>query len=273
MKAFMRKHPLAVALVCLVAGFAVLRIPVPNILWKAALQLAVAAVMMGVMVLMSGKRSLARVAEGAGSTLHRCSYLLILSLVIGVLAIWELLMAGSYTKEGLAGRELQSLILCLSIGLVEESMCRGVLLSGFLRKIGGWTRRGVAAAVVLSSLIFGFLHVVDYALGGSYDASGIVQALLKTLQSGMVGLLFAAVYMRDQNLWAVALVHALSDFLLMQGTIFMGTPASGYVSSGALGTAKIIGYVVSLLLYTPLLVTAVKLIKEQELPEYGVFKT
>lgn len=80
--------------------------------------------------------------------------------------------------------------------LLEETICRGVVL-GSLRE-----RYGVVAAWVLSSAFFGVLHV---------------QPLL-VVNAFVLGLIFGFVYLATDSLWSVIILHALNNlvsYLLM----------------------------------------------------------
>ncbi len=270
MKEFMRKRPILVALVCLGIGIAAIKLPVYNIPGLSVVRFVMTAIMFGVIAVMGGGGSLLRVREGAADTLRKSIYPLILAVLMGALMVMAALFGNMMNTEGLAATEFKFLILCASIGLFEESLFRGVLFSGLLRKMGG-TRKGILGAVLLSSLIFGFVHVEDYIFGGSYDLVGCVQSVLKILQSGALGFLLAALYMKNKNMWMIALVHGLNDFFPMQAVILGNASLGNYVGSGEGGVILIGIYLVYFLLYIPVIISSVRIIKKQELPEYGVF--
>lgn len=75
--------------------------------------------------------------------------------------------------------------------LLEETICRGVVL-GSLRE-----RYGVVAAWVLSSAFFGVLHV---------------QPLL-VVNAFVLGLIFGFVYLATDSLWSVIVLHALNNLI------------------------------------------------------------
>lgn len=271
MKEFMRKHPIPVAVVCLAMGIAAIHLPVHDIPGLSVVRFVMTAILFGVITAMGGGGSLRRVREGAADTLRKSVYPLILAVLMGALMVAAAISGNSMNTEGLAVKEIEFLILCASIGLFEESLFRGVLFSGLLRKMGG-TRKGILWAVLLSSLIFGFVHVEDYIFGGSYDLIGCVQSLLKILQSGALGFLLAALYMKNKNMWMIALVHGINDFFPMQAAIMGNASLGNYVGSGEGGIILAGVYLFYFLLYIPVLITSVRIINRQELPEYGIFK-
>ena len=68
------------------------------------------------------------------------------------------------------------------------------------------------------------------------------------------------------------MVHTLNDFFLMQVMMFSDMSLGGYVEAGGDGIRTIITYVIQLIIYIPALVKAAKILKEIEVPEYGVFE-
>lgn len=273
---FLRKYPLLIALVALVIGLWGVQLPVNDTIPSVGafcLRIVLFAIMIGIMILMGAKNPLASM-KGFGFSICKSLYILILMLVLGVLITLSfLLMNGA--PENIIRQELAYLLFCCSVGLFEESLFRGVILNALLRNMGD-TRKGVVWAAILSSLIFGFVHVYTYFLGGSYDIIGIAQVILKTLQAASLGLLLAALYINNRNFWAIALVHALNDYFLMQAAIFSDTSSDvgigSYVQSGSDGTQAVIAYTIFLLLSIPVIISAFKILKKAEIPEYGVFK-
>ena len=103
-----------------------------------------------------------------------------------------------------AGGLLYWLVLCVAIGFSEELVFRGYLL----RQAIAWIRRsgasqGAAASlgVVLTSVLFGSLHVYE----------GVGGAIL----IGVLGAMYAVVALWRGNLRAVIVAHVLQDFLTM----------------------------------------------------------
>ena len=269
----MRKHPILVAIIGLIIGVAsIVYIPIDKDgpLSMALLRIVLSAIMIGIMILMGARKSLSNVKEGFSYTLRKNRYLLILALILGMLVFIPGVLNFGFSKDLLI-KELSYFMLCITIGLFEESLFRGIVFQGILRKTGN-THKGIWEAIIVSSIIFGAVHVYTYIVGGSHDLTGIIESIGKTLQTGVIGVLLAAVYLKTKNLWATALVHTLNDFFLMQAIMFTNNTLGNYVTSGSDGIRTIIIYVVQVLLYVPALVKATKIIKEMEVPEYGVFE-
>ena len=262
-----RKHSILVAIIGLVIGVGgILYVPFNDgPLQMTLLRIVLAAIMIGIMLVMGAKKSLQKVKEGFGFTLRKSSYILILAFLLGMLVFIPGFLNYGFSKDLLI-KELSYFILCITIGLF-----RGVLFQGLLRKTGD-THKGIWISIIISSLIFGFVHVYTYVIGGNYDLIGIIESIGKTLQTGAIGVLLAAVYLKTKNFWAVALVHTLNDFLLMQVIMFTDTSLGSYVSSGETGVIAIISYIIQFLLYVPALVKATHIIKDIKVPEFGVFE-
>lgn len=116
---------------------------------------------------------------------------------------------------------------------------RGIVLNLFADRFSN-TRRGVLAAIILSSVIFGAAHIPN-VLSGVPLSSALIQALQATL----LGVLFAAIYLRSGNLWICIIIHALVDF--------GGLMASGIFGNGdmtdMIGSLSVLNLVVTVPLF------------------------
>ena len=154
-------------------------------------------------------------------------------------------------------------VICIGIGLAEEGVFRGLILNGLLARMGT-TRSGMTAAVVISSFIFGAMHCRFDAFGLS--ALGLVQNGLKLLQAGMLGFFLAVIVVRTRNLWWAVVVHALNDFVLLflSNGIARAPITIEYVSANE-PMANIILYLIVYVLYIPMMVGSVNMLRESEL--------
>lgn len=102
------------------------------------------------------------------------------------------------------GQRVQSVV---GSGLLEETIFRGFLLVQVYALCRGrlGRERALAWAVVLSSAYFGLCHIPAGLRGGLsvLEASGFA------LYSGLVGAMFAVLYLRTGNLFVAAGAHAL----------------------------------------------------------------
>ncbi len=164
-----------------------------------------------------------------------------------------------------------SLLFCVAIGFFEEGMVRGLILNGLLSRMGT-TRKGIVWACIISSLVFGLLHV-DITRIGEVTALEFAQGFLKVVQTGMYGFALAAVICKTGELTSAALLHCLDDWLLFVLTFIMGGPIeTEYVSSGTEeGTIMAVIYLVCIVLYIPLVVRAAHTLKDIDVPNRGAF--
>lgn len=119
-----------------------------------------------------------------------------------------------------AGRLLFLAAVALMTGFAEEVVFRGVALRALLP--GGALR-----AAVLSSAIFGLLHLANLTAGADPVATG-----LQVVFAGLFGFAAAAPRLVTGTLWPLVAIHALQDFLAFWsagGLAEKATPKAGEV--------------------------------------------
>ena len=89
---------------------------------------------------------------------------------------------------------------------LEEIWMRGLVLNILLRKLGD-TRKGVITAVFVSSAIFGFGHIFNIL--DPRTEPNLLYMLGFCLFAMMIGVFYAALYLRTKTLWAPIILHAL----------------------------------------------------------------
>lgn len=202
-----------------------------------------------------------------------CWWLLLIDFVILGLTLFSAFTDGDTLTDNWLLLFILSAILCLGIGLSEEGLFRGLLLHGLLAKMGV-SKKGVVWAIIISSVVFGLFHVLP-ADPSEFTPLGILQMILKTAQTGLCGVIWAAVVIHYDDIWGAAIVHALSDFLLIFPDIIFGYMDSAlstdYVSTDEEAMATIMVYVVFIALYIPLIVRSIKVIRQMETPDMGAF--
>lgn len=95
---------------------------------------------------------------------------------------------------------------CLAIGLFEELAFRGVI---FLLLAEGrhTTRGGLFWSLVLSSAVFGGVHLVNLFAG-----AGIGGVILQIGYSFLIGAMCSVVLLKTRNVWLCVVLHAIYDF-------------------------------------------------------------
>lgn len=94
---------------------------------------------------------------------------------------------------------------CLTVGAFEETVFRGILLPLFIRNFSP-TRRGVFWAVVLSSALFGAVHLVNL-LSGNVGA-----VVMQIGYSFLIGAMCAIALLLTHNLGVSVVLHAAFNF-------------------------------------------------------------
>jgi uncharacterized protein len=94
-------------------------------------------------------------------------------------------------------------VLCLFVGIAEEGLFRGLILNMLLPK-------GIWRAVLLSSLLFGSVHILNVFVGFPLN-----DVLLEMLSALAIGMFLAAVRLRTNSLRPGIIAHCLWDLPLV----------------------------------------------------------
>lgn len=237
-------------------------------------EIVIGIITLALMALIGGVSVIRPSGQGVGFSLRKAIYLLIIAAVSGLISVSAQISAGTPLVDNWFGPVIALLVLDLFVGIFEEGMCRGLLLNGLLGSMGK-TRTGMIWAVVISSLVFGLIHVVaQIADPASMTLLGWAQILGKTLQAGLVGFLLAAIYLKTHNIWCGVIVHGLNDFLIMVAGVAFGASSIGvYVQTDpTLALIEAIVYAVFTLISIPFAVTGMKILKRIQVPQNGFYK-
>ncbi|MCR3905555.1 MAG: CPBP family intramembrane metalloprotease [Tenericutes bacterium] len=109
----------------------------------------------------------------------------------------------------------------LSVGFFEEIIFRGMILVFLLDKFKE-EKNGVMISIILSSLIFGFIHVLNIFNGASVNST-----MLQIGYSFLVGMMWAVLFLKTGNLWLTMLLHATFNFF-GQVMFYLGTVDGRY---------------------------------------------
>ena len=105
-------------------------------------------------------------------------------------------------------------------GVSEEFLCRGVLFHTIYNK-----SKSIQKAALMSSAIFGVIHLINMV------RAPIIETFALVIFAFGFGVLFAAIYVRCENLWAVVLLHAFFNFVTGAANIL--TPIELISANGA----------------------------------------
>lgn len=117
------------------------------------------------------------------------------------------------------------LLLQLAIGLVEETVFRGVIL-GCLE-----SRYNKPIAALVSSLLFAAMHLIGHHL----DIASTIQVLIT---GTIVGILFSLITFESNSIWNSAIVHGIWNFVIAGGILHIGTTANLSASFNFILSAK-----------------------------------
>ena len=304
-QSFFGRHAFATGLVLYVLGYAMFYgaevltqlLGFSGIEAAIAARIIIVAILVGFYALVGGIGEIRVTKVGLRTAMTAGTYPLILSLAMALLSPGAVfVLASGLASVGGIVIALETAILCLLIGTFEEMLTRGLLMSGLQRRWGKSTG-GLLACVYVSAALFGVLHVVpDIIAVATGDMPGtafvILQMVLKTIQTGAMGVLLGAIVIRTHSIWGAVLIHALDDFFIMLTAMLSGglmtirpsgavtglpllletaaSAGSGYIDPNPeTGILIVILYVVWNLLYVPFFFSALKLVKSARLPDTG----
>ena len=178
--------------------------PVLAPLWQMTLTRALGAIVFFALIWSEGYRVLNPLQRPFGRALLFC--LPAFLVVINNLPIVALLTGDAYMVHHAPVYWVAFALRCLAIGLFEEAAFRGVILLMFARR-RHTTRRSLLVAILLSSAVFGLIHLVNLFVGASPG-----DVFRQIGYSFLIGAMCAVVLFETRNLWLCVLLHALFDF-------------------------------------------------------------
>lgn len=108
----------------------------------------------------------------------------------------------------------------LLVGVFEEFLFRGLILNVLLEKMGShW--KGKILSIVISSVLFGLIHLLNLFENPNMINATIAQIFYATF----IGVFLGALYVRVGNLWVVVIYHAIVDLAGELPVIFYDIPA------------------------------------------------
>ena len=94
----------------------------------------------------------------------------------------------------------------ISVGLFEEIIFRGLLLIVLIQYLPK-TKKGNFIAVMLSSLLFGLIHIFNIFYGGAFGPT-----VLQVGYSFLMGMMWAVIYLKTRNIWIVMVLHTTYNY-------------------------------------------------------------
>jgi membrane protease YdiL (CAAX protease family) len=182
-----------------------------------------------------------RILEGLVWTLVSWLLFLLLIQLLGMINLPDEFQALKNTPAWKVAAKILSTWIFVGIG--EEILFRGYFLKAFFTHFThGTVRRRIVIAVVLVSAIFSLWHLpnrIIWLITGEID---LVLFLISLLALFLLGLGYAYLFVRSDNILLVGFVHGLSDFPLVgsntQMTPIILVAAIGFVEVARLITRK-----------------------------------
>ncbi|MEJ0011405.1 MAG: CPBP family intramembrane glutamic endopeptidase [Bauldia sp.] len=98
------------------------------------------------------------------------------------------------------------------VGISEELACRGILYQGLRSRFSVWP------AILVSTLLFGAVHILNGISTGDFLASSI-----QAVTAFMTGIAFMAIRIRTRSIYPGIILHGLWDFTLVTTAVGLAT--------------------------------------------------
>ena len=207
---FLKKHPVITGVVGVVIGVAATKVYEMDTVGKIAFLRIIFTMAMSMFIyLISGVKSFEKCHTTTGYVVRWGLLTIIPELLLLFGLVFSFISGKSAIIEGWQVRVPLAVITCIFVGLFEELTFRvtigDALLYGFRNN-----KHVFIWIAIISSLVFGSVHVITGSIFNSSDA--MISAILKTLSAGIGGFCWLILYWKTRNVWGIALVHALCDF-------------------------------------------------------------
>ncbi len=126
--------------------------------------------------------------------------------VVNNMPILSMIWGDAYFVHGEPWYILWFALECFAIGLFEETAFRGVALLLIAEK-RRTTKKGLFISILLSSAVFGVIHLANILAGSSPGA-----VFLQIGYSFLIGAMCSVVLLKTGNLWLCVILHAVYDF-------------------------------------------------------------
>lgn len=106
----------------------------------------------------------------------------------------------------------------IGVGLAEEIIFRGIIQNMLYDCFEKDSRKVIYISVIISSTIFGALH-----LSNIFSGASIQGACVQAISAFTIGLYFSAIYVRCNNIWVLVILHGFNDFVALIQSGIWGT--------------------------------------------------
>lgn len=166
----------------------------------------------------SREKTLQKCGVETGYVVKVLSPLLITSALLGGLSTVSGFISHVPMQPNWIANFFLTLFEMLFVGLFEEIAFRALINDAIVYRFRTFKHVFLLSAV-LSSLIFGYAHVMFVPISSPLMAG---QVAGKTISTGLFGLASLFLYWKTRNIWACGLLHGLFDFLIsLPGVLFV----------------------------------------------------
>jgi membrane protease YdiL (CAAX protease family) len=116
-----------------------------------------------------------------------------------------------------AYRTISFIFQMLSIGLLEEILCRGIILNILRNKLKN-RKNGTLLAIIISSSLFGFAHLMNLVNSPPEILWGIISQIFYSM---IIGMCYAIIYIKFNNIIVVIILHSLFNGIGLSPFIFL----------------------------------------------------
>ncbi len=146
------------------------------------------------------------------------------------------------------------LLTALSTGWIEEILFRGTVLTALLQR-WGQRRKGIYLAVLVSSILFGATHLLNFVQG----RKPLLDTATQITFAVFFGVIFGACFLRNRTIWPMMLLHAAVDWAGTLDEIAVGGGLHATVQPMTPGNA-----LVSILITLPLCLYGLYILRKVE---------
>lgn len=143
-----------------------------------------------------------------------------LCIPIVVLSILVLLTNLNNLFSANSGDLISLVLYAICIGVFEEVFFRGIIEGILLDEYGNGSKT-VIFSIVLSGVIFGFVHLTNLFAG-----QDLLTTVIQIFQATAIGVLFGTIYHISRNIWALIFLHSFYDFCVLLGEVNLVTGCS-----------------------------------------------
>ncbi|MBR2041263.1 MAG: DUF4298 domain-containing protein [Oscillospiraceae bacterium] len=142
--------------------------------------------------------------------------------IVSTASIW-----GGFSLDAAPLAAFFGVISMCFVGFLEEIIFRGMLFSGM-------AKNGIKSAVIVSSLTFGFGHIINLLMGAP-----VFETMLQLIYASAAGFCYTAIFYRGKSIIPCIISHAVINSLSIFGA---EVGAEGQIIISAVQTAINIGY-------------------------------